>query len=251
VGEGKSRGAAAEPIALRGIHEAFISFFRRATGGVSPLDVLDAGAGEGAFTRRLLEAGHRVSACDLSPGVFRMGGVPFRQADITRRLPYEDRSFDAVVAVEVLEHVFGHEGFFAECRRILRPGGKLLLSTPNILSLKSRARFLLTGFFYSMHPLDPGDRSGLQHVAFLTLDQFRYLGSRHGLALVSYTFDKRQRSSAALLFLWPLLWAYSRAVGTDFRVHNRLDLLLGRILFLEFEKTTEPLSQNREGSGRP
>ncbi len=46
------------------------------------------------------------------------------------RFPFEDARFDCVVASQVFEHVFNPEGFLAEIHRVLRPGGKLLLSVP-------------------------------------------------------------------------------------------------------------------------
>ena len=45
-------------------------------------------------------------------------------------LPFEDRSFDTVVAFEVLEHVFEQEQMLREMRRVLRPGGTLMITTP-------------------------------------------------------------------------------------------------------------------------
>ena len=121
-------------------------------------------------------------------------------------MPYADSRFDAVIAVELTEHLLDHATFFSECARLLKPGGKLFLSTPNILSLKSRLRFLLTGYHYSFDSLDPNRHDGLQHVTARTLDQYDYLARRHGLRLKDICTDIPQYSSRALLWLWPLLW---------------------------------------------
>ena len=225
------------PIAMPGIHERFVPFFLRLVGDRSrgALDVLDAGTGHGALAARLHGLGFRVRACDFAPERFRAHQVEFQRADLTQHLPYEDASFDFVVAVEVVEHVSDHGTFFRECARVLRPGGRLVLSTPNIVSLKSRLRFALTGFFYSFKPLG-GTDDGLEHVASLTPDQLRDRGRRAGLVLESVACDKYQRTSLALVWVAPLLRLASRLANIEAGVHSARDLLLGRVLFAVFRK---------------
>jgi len=227
------------PITMPGIHDRFALFFDELVGKGERgrIHVLDAGAGHGAMAKRLHEAGFRVSACDFAPERFRYDRVECRRADLTARLPYDDASFHYVLAIEVMEHIVDHETFFREAGRVLQPGGRLVVSTPNILSLKSRLRFLLSGFFYSFKPIAPDRDDGLQHVSSMTPDQFRYVGRRSGLALEMVACDKYQATSAGLLWLVPASYLYSRLAGIDFRAHNTLDLLLGRILFLVFRKT--------------
>jgi SAM-dependent methyltransferase len=226
------------PIAMPGIHDRFVPFFDAlvGSGDRGRIAVLDAGAGHGALAKRLHEAGFRVSACDFRPEQFRYDQVECRKADLTDRLPYDDASFDYVIAVEVMEHLPDHDRFFHEVGRVLKRGGRLVVSTPNILSLKSRLRFLLSGFFYSFKPIEPDRDDGLQHVSSMTPDQFRYVGRRSGLALETMACDRYQASSAGLLWLVPAVYVYSRSAGINVRVHNTLDLLLGRILFLVFRK---------------
>ena len=158
-----------------------------------------------------------------------------KQADVTKGLPFDDNAFDAIVAMEIMEHIQDHEVFFKECHRILKPGGSVYISTPNILSLKSRSRFLFTGFFYSFKPLEIKNYDGLQHVASLTLDQYDYLAVKHGFSRAEYSFDKRQTTSVLLMILYPILWLMERIKKTG-GMHNTLDLLTGRIIFLRYTK---------------
>lgn len=223
-------------MAVPGVHEKFFSFFLRSAGPARPQRVLDVGAGQGALSRRLQEAGFAVSACDSAPENFRAAGIECLRVDLAEPLPYPDGRFDALVAVELTEHLPDHAAFFSECARVLAPGGKLFLSTPNILSLKSRLRFLLTGYHYSFDPLDPARHDGLQHITSRTLDQYDFLARRHGLRLQEIGCDIPQYSSLALLWLWPLVWMSSLYLRTDFRRHNSLTLLVGRKLFAVFEK---------------
>ena len=110
--------------------------------------VLEVAAGSGAFARRLLELGFRVEACDLYPDQFRVPEVPVRYADLSERLPYDDASFEYLSCLEGVEHLEDQFAFVRECWRVLKPGGRLLLSTPNILGLASRWRYFWTGFFF-------------------------------------------------------------------------------------------------------
>jgi len=178
--------------------------------------------------------GFDVAACDRDAENFAYPPVEFRAADITDRLPWPDESFDVCMALEVTEHIHDHGRFFRECARVLKPGGRFVVTTPNILSLKSRWRFFVTGYPYSFRPLEIDRDDGLQHVAAYSLDQYRYVARRAGLTLTACDVDKRQSSSSALLPLWPLLWLGSRAMRLACDRHNRLTFLLGRVLFMEF-----------------
>lgn len=227
-------------MAIPGTHDRFLAFFAKVAGRcfdkLSRLRVLDVGAGRGALSARLKDAGFDVSACELHAEMFECDGVECRQADITQSIPYDDKAFDAAVAVEVVEHLVNPDRLFAEAARVLKPGGIFAISTPNILSLKSRLRFLACGFFYSFKPLDLENKRGLEHVSSLTLDQLRYLAHRHGFEIATVGIDKRQTSSALLLALVPLLWLMAKLQHIPFGVHGSLNLLLGRKLFIAFKR---------------
>ena len=225
-----------KPITMPGIHERV---YKHLMGFINPRDhplVLDAGAGHGAFSKRLHESGFRVYACDMDPSIFYFDEIGCRQADITAALPFEDGFFDVVLLIEVMEHVHNHRTLFEECHRVLKPGGILFFSTPNILSLKSRFRFLLTGFFYAFKPLDHGNSDGLQHVASLTPDQFAYLAAQTGFSRYEISVDRPQKTSRWLTFMIPIIRLSCRIRRIPYRLHNRIDLLLGRLLFFRVFK---------------
>lgn len=68
-------------------------------------------------------------------------------------LPYADATFDLVTCTEVIEHLENYRYTIREMFRVLRPGGTLVVTTPNILNLKSRIRFLVFGFYNLFGPL--------------------------------------------------------------------------------------------------
>jgi 2-polyprenyl-3-methyl-5-hydroxy-6-metoxy-1,4-benzoquinol methylase len=97
--------------------------------------VLDVGCGEGPFAAALLDAGARVVGIDVAAEPLRRAGALRPELDL-RVVPaagpwdLEDASFDVVWAGETIEHVQDTAAWLSEVRRVLRPGGRLLLSTP-------------------------------------------------------------------------------------------------------------------------
>jgi SAM-dependent methyltransferase len=225
-----------KPIAIPGIHERFFSFLLDQLKEIKEPVILDAGAGHGALSKKLHMKGFNISACDLFPEIFYYQGIECKLADLSKSLPYPDNSFDVVFSVEVMEHIHDHESFFRESLRILKPGGMLLVSTPNILSFKSRLRFLLSGFFYSFEPIDFKRNDGLQHLASLTINQYFHIGYQTGFAEMDFFIDKKQNSSQLLSMLIPFAWFYCKRKKLNYSIHNQYKLLVGRVLFLQFMK---------------
>jgi len=99
--------------------------------------VLDVACGTGYGAEVLRKGGVRaVVSLDMSEDALRFGAAPFALRAVlgdAQRLPFPDEAFDACVSFETIEHVPEAEGFARELARILRPGGALLLSTPNVL----------------------------------------------------------------------------------------------------------------------
>ncbi|MCS6926750.1 MAG: class I SAM-dependent methyltransferase [Candidatus Binatia bacterium] len=100
--------------------------------------ILDAGCGNGRYLRFLLRAAEPqavLDGCDLSLGMLRrarqrlQSSRPCLVAAALQHLPYRDHSFDAIVCGWVLEHLPDVSAGLSELRRVLRPGGKLLLLT--------------------------------------------------------------------------------------------------------------------------
>jgi len=107
--------------------------------------VLDLGCRYGALTAAYVE-GNEVVGVDVDREALEEAaklGIETVWADLDEPLPFEDATFDAVVAGELLEHLRFPERLVAEARRVLRPGGVFIGSVPNSYRLKSRLRFLL------------------------------------------------------------------------------------------------------------
>jgi SAM-dependent methyltransferase len=100
--------------------------------------VLEAGCGEGYGADLLAGVASRVLALDYDG--LAIGHVARRYPRVAAAranlvgLPVRDATVDSVVSLQVIEHLWDQERFLRECRRVLRPGGTLLVSTPNRLT---------------------------------------------------------------------------------------------------------------------
>ena len=106
--------------------------------------VLDLGCRSGALTQHFLD-GNTVVGLDVDAAALEKAaalGIEPVQANVEEPLPFEDASFDAVVAGELFEHLLFPDALVAEIRRVLRPGGVLVGSVPNAFRVQSRLRFL-------------------------------------------------------------------------------------------------------------
>ena len=109
--------------------------------------VLDLGCRSGALTKHFLE-GNSVVGLDVDRAALEKAaalGVEPVQANVDDPLPFDEGSFDAVVAGELFEHLQFPDALVTEIRRVLRTGGVLVGSVPNAFRVQSRLRFLCGG----------------------------------------------------------------------------------------------------------
>ena len=107
---------------------------------------LDVSCRNGEVMTALAARGFEVRGTRFERGLPPIEGMPIDEGvDLTRGLPYPDESFDLVVLTEVIEHLENHRAALGEVARVLRPGGHLILTTPNIMRLDSRLGFMLSG----------------------------------------------------------------------------------------------------------
>jgi 2-polyprenyl-3-methyl-5-hydroxy-6-metoxy-1,4-benzoquinol methylase len=125
----------------KGTHEEVFRLLKNEKKGV----VLDAPAGEGAFSKKLVDLGFEVIASDIDPTNFKYKNLRCQKVDLNKDLPYETSSFDFVVCIEGIEHLENPWHTIREFSRILKNEGKLIITTPNVLHLLSRFVYYAKG----------------------------------------------------------------------------------------------------------
>jgi SAM-dependent methyltransferase len=192
----------------------------------APGRILEIGPGEGWLVGAALRAGHRVATVDLSRRW--LGRLPDRadarllraQAD-AGRLPFADRTFDRVVAAEVLEHLPDPAATIAEARRLLKPGGRFVASVPYRETLR-HLRCPHCGDLFEPN----GHLHSFDEATFTAL--FRQAGLEPGYRLVAPTrFSREIWRRAAWPALLPMLHALDRATIGSQRVSDTWMLLEG------------------------
>lgn len=178
-----------------GVHEQVLNHFDAIPKG----KVLDVPTGEGALSKRLLEMGHEVISCDIANDYVLADGN-FMLLDMDHTLPFTDASFDYVACVEGIEHIENPYHLLREFARILRPDGILVLSTPNILCIRSRIRFLLCSHHKLYKDIYPG-----WHLTPVSFRELKYALTKAGFTLESITANRYRKK-------WRLIYPLLRAV---------------------------------------
>jgi len=226
----------------------------RPTADVAPR-LLDVGAQIGAMAIYAARLGCKVSAVDYGSftsvyaGIAADHGVDYRECDVSSQaLPFADESFDFVTYMDTIEHhAFSSKRVLMEIRRVLVPGGRALVTTPNHASIYNRL-LLLTGrsvndsfdtYFdsYANEPVYPGHhreytRSELQSA--LERTGFKVLECRAMDEDWSSLLYYARKSPPGELFR-QRRWFVVRSLG---RVWSLFRLPFGRLLWAVGEKTS-------------
>jgi SAM-dependent methyltransferase len=146
-------------------------------------EVLDVGCGNGLHTLKAAGRSGAATGIDRSLASLAVGGRRAAAAgrrlrlvcgDVERSLPFRTHRFDTVICSDLLEHVHARDAVLGEIRRVLRPGGRLLLAVPNRATSWKRRLERAGLFAYS----DP------DHKIEYTLGELREELARNGFAIV-------------------------------------------------------------------
>ncbi|TNC99665.1 MAG: ubiquinone/menaquinone biosynthesis methylase-like protein [Gallionellaceae bacterium] len=216
-----------------------------------PCEHLDIGAGHGELIELMRTKFElQSSACDYTDSLMKLSNVSVKIADLSNeRLPFPDESFDLVTCTEVIEHLEHYRSTLRDIHRVLKPNGTLVLTTPNILNLKSRIRFLIFGFYNLFGPLHVSESE--LHTTGGHINPVSYFFLSHslldaGFKNIEVSIDKKQGSSLVwLLPLWIPIQLFSKlTLRKEKRKYktvdehnegfvlqmNSLDILLGRTI---------------------
>lgn len=109
--------------------------------------VLDVPSGGGALAQRLADQGYAQVVCgDIVNGLPPDCSLPFLLLDLNAKAD-PGRQFDAILCIECIEHLENPFHLLRTLSSWLRPGGELIISTPNVMSAAARSKFLTAGYF--------------------------------------------------------------------------------------------------------
>ena len=161
-------------------------------------------SGTGELTQMLRDRGLDVVAADLYPDAFVALGSPCVRADLNAPLPFEDAGFDAMACIEGIEHIENPHLMAREANKLLRVGGGLYLTTPNVLSIRSRLSYLLRGYpdqFHYMIEVDlaTGAERPIAHINPIGFLELRYTLSRWGFRVDLVDTNRMVKKKGSLL----------------------------------------------------
>ena len=182
-------------------------------------DILDSGCGDGSITadlaKRFTVTGIDISEQNLKKA--RQLGFRTLKQDLGKRMPVKDRSFDTVISNQVIEHIYDTDFYLEDIYRALKPGGILIVTTPNAVSLSDRLRALLgklpiaaeVSTRYRLRDSHPP----AGHIRIYTFEQLRHQLQRTGFRVIEESTTN---------FPFPIYWGLPGAL-------KRLAIKLGRL----------------------
>lgn len=223
--------------------------------------VADLSAGSGYIANLFHEAGAAVSLYDLFPDQNRFCPRTCQPIDLQLPFPIATSSVDVAILGETIEHLPDQHHLFQQVARILKPGGHLLLTTPNSSSLRSRfSQFLMESEHYSTPPPNetdaftrwPGSDRGYFSKLFISgILRLRTLAALQQLKIKKVHRTESSSTSWLLMIFYPVLYyfsaknlrrqkrsnpVHSQVFEEIFRLNTSPSVLTSKHLIVDFEK---------------
>ncbi len=245
-------------------------FFLREASFFKDKVIVDFPAGNGVTSKLIQNVGGIPKPFDLFPEYFNVDGLDCVRANILEGIPMPEKSADAIICQEGIEHFSDQYRSLKEFNRILRVGGSLIITTPNYSNLRSRLSYLLTeseryGSIMAPNELDSVWMSDqaiskeiyFGHIFLIGVQRLRGLARLSGFKIKK--IEKTRRKSTSLLLLplfYPFIYLFSwltykkclrknknypkevvkEVYKEIFKLNTSITILTDGHLFIEFEK---------------
>lgn len=185
---------------------AVMDFIKTYAGGYAGRQVLDIGSSIGVHALAAIQEGGHVTGVDkfvfpeIPSNAFQLTRQVFDQVasvwssrgltmmfhDVDSVLPFASNSFDLVVSNAVIEHLHGsHKTVFSEAYRVLKPGGSFVVTTPNLVCLLKRIRFLIgRSPNWDIQDFFNAEGRFIGHTREFTVDECRQMATWSGFTVV-------------------------------------------------------------------
>ncbi len=202
-------------------------------GSLQGLTVVDIPAGRGVMSLEFKQRGAKVIALDLYPEKIEADIDEKLSVDMNSRFPLEDEVADIVLCQEGIEHVPNQLGLMEELNRILRPGGKLIITTPSLSHVRARLSMLLVeSEYWKRLPASEvdsvwfsesqTDRIYYGHFFLRNANELRVLSVLSGFEIEKRLWTSISVSSLALLaVLYPIIFLVTLSAAVDSYRKNR------------------------------
>ena len=216
--------------------------------------VIDIPSGSGAFVQRLKDAGFKnIIAVDIE-NILEIRHDNFIQGDMTKTLSISDNSCDVLVCIDGIEHINRQFDFVGEANRILKDQGEIIMSTPNISSLRSRWKWFWTGHHHKCNsPLDENAPNPLHHIGMISFPEVRYMLHTNGFRITAIRTNRIKPVSLIYSLFLPLVylstyWVYIRTGKKEgtLKINKSIlkqifsrEILFGETLIVKAVKTND------------
>lgn len=239
---------------LNAVIDKFMDAFKLSHGGRH----LDIGSGSGTLVKMIRKVSPNfISNCvDYTDQLLQDKSIPLDVVDLNfEKLPHANNTFDFVTCTEVIEHLENYRLIIREVHRVTKPNGVVIFTTPNVLNLNSRLRYLTYGFHSLFGPLHVNRQEAFSTGGHVTPVQYFYLA--HSLLEAGFTdleisYDKKQTSAIPwLILLAPFITAFGLITnqrekkksnvnsGNEALIKpiNSISMLLGRTIIIKARKS--------------
>lgn len=170
----------------------------------TPCTIFESSAGSAILSRQLQDEGHDVTISNYYPQKFT--NINEIHQDLNEQVDLEDNTFDIVICREVIEHVESVPHVLREFHRILKPGGKLILTFPNRLQIRSRFLHLFSGFYRGMKsPINLDVHMGEAHINLIGYPEMDYFLRKVGYDIEAVDSSYFQTSDKIFHIIKPLI----------------------------------------------
>lgn len=146
----------------------------------SEISVIDIGCGNGTVSEIIAKLGYNVTAADFANSHHATKPEPlfFKKCfDASDVFPFPDNYFHCVFSGELIEHLFDTDLFLRECKRVLKPNGILILTTPNLAGFDDRIKFIFGESPRHVNPVHPYLKL---HIRQFTKSSLKKILSKYG-----------------------------------------------------------------------